>query len=186
MLQPDLLAELGERFSPSFTHLLIFAPPALLTSLRGGYLTHFLLFPLPFSPLLSSSFVFFSFLSSQPLSPLFRSIYPHTLFLALSVGEGLGRPATVKCRIGVDDEDSYEGTYVRIYECVCVSACENSYQFFSFFSDGVKTTLLLSYLSNLSIHLPIHRNHLAPHTLSATNNLQVFENLFDLSVKKDK
>eukprot|EP00596_Hydrurales_sp_CCMP1899_P008911 CAMPEP_0119051404 /NCGR_PEP_ID=MMETSP1177-20130426/73030_1 /TAXON_ID=2985 /ORGANISM="Ochromonas sp, Strain CCMP1899" /LENGTH=345 /DNA_ID=CAMNT_0007030591 /DNA_START=381 /DNA_END=1418 /DNA_ORIENTATION=+ len=29
--------------------------------------------------------------------------------LALSVGEGLGRPATIKCRIGVDDEDSYEG-----------------------------------------------------------------------------
>ena len=32
------------------------------------------------------------------------------LFLALSVGDALGRPATVKCRIGVDDEDSYEGT----------------------------------------------------------------------------
>ena len=28
---------------------------------------------------------------------------------ALSVGDALGRPATVKCRIGVDDEDSYEG-----------------------------------------------------------------------------
>jgi tRNA-dihydrouridine synthase A len=29
--------------------------------------------------------------------------------LALSVGEVLGKPATVKCRIGVNNEDSYEG-----------------------------------------------------------------------------
>ena len=29
--------------------------------------------------------------------------------LALSVGEALGKPATVKCRIGVNNEDSYEG-----------------------------------------------------------------------------
>ena len=29
--------------------------------------------------------------------------------LSLSIGEALGRPATVKCRIGVDDQDSYEG-----------------------------------------------------------------------------
>ena len=39
---------------------------------------------------------------------------------ALSVGDALGRPATVKCRIGVDDEDSYEGTYVRMkFEMIC-------------------------------------------------------------------
>ena len=29
--------------------------------------------------------------------------------LALSVGEALGKPATVKCRIGVNNEDSYDG-----------------------------------------------------------------------------
>ena len=34
-------------------------------------------------------------------------------WIALSVGDALGRPATVKCRIGVDDADSYEGTYVH-------------------------------------------------------------------------
>ena len=35
----------------------------------------------------------------------------HPLSAALSVGDALGRPATVKCRIGVDDEDSYEGAW---------------------------------------------------------------------------
>ena len=78
MLQPDLLAELGERFSPSFTHLLIFAPPALLTSLRGGYLTHFLLFPLLFSPLLFFCLLFFP-LFSTPFSSLSLYLSPHTV-----------------------------------------------------------------------------------------------------------
>ena len=36
-------------------------------------------------------------------------------WIALSVGDALGRPATVKCRIGVDDADSYEGTYVYVH-----------------------------------------------------------------------
>ena len=31
--------------------------------------------------------------------------------LALNIGDALGRPATVKCRIGVNNEDSYENLY---------------------------------------------------------------------------
>ena len=49
----------------------------------------------------------------SPLCPIFPTSLLLSLFfqfLALSVGDALGRPATVKCRIGVDDEDSYEGT----------------------------------------------------------------------------
>lgn len=36
--------------------------------------------------------------------------------IALSVGDALGRPATVKCRIGVDDADSYEGTCMYVHQ----------------------------------------------------------------------
>ena len=47
--------------------------------------------------------------------------------IALSVGDALGRPATVKCRIGVDDADSYEGTctYVDTPVRTVVASCDS-------------------------------------------------------------